>query len=440
MNRRHWTVFAVCAAAFAFDALDFQIMALVGPAITKEWSLRPQELGFILSATGVGMLIGAYLFGILGDRIGRRLGFQITIAIFALSSGLCVFVQNPAQLVALRFITGIGIGGCIPIDTAMMSEYMPARRRGQLMAWFALFFPIGGLLAAAAARILVPEIGWRALFAVGVAPAILVLLVRLLIPESPRFLLARGRMSEAEKSIDWLTGGHFQKRSSSFSLPLSAIAPANFADLFGSTYFRRTVMLTGVWFFWAFSYFGLILWLPSILTRFKGIEPAGVFEYLIGFQCCGILGRVTMSFVVDQWGRIKTFALCATGAAVAAMVFGQQTSVIGTLVAGYILAFFHDGGQSGIAAYAPELYPTRVRTTGVGWANGAARIAAFLSPAIMGYLVPFGPWALFALLAAGYLLAGIVIVSFRIETAGLNLEDAALDADSQSHETVAVLP
>ncbi len=429
INRRHWMLFAVCAATFAFDALDFQIMALVAPAVAKDWSLGPRELGFVLSSTGVGMLVGAYLFGILGDKIGRRTGFQVTVSIFAAASGLCMFAGNATELAALRFVTGIGIGGFIPIDTAMMSEYTPARRRGQMMAWFALFFPVGGLLAALAARIVVPDFGWRALFAVGVIPAVMVLLVRLMVPESPRFLLAKGRLAEARKSIAWIADGASLPEFAPSSTDAPVARSANISELFGARYRVRTAMLTGVWFFWAFSYFGLILWLPSLLTQFKQMPSSEVFAYIVGFQFCGIGGRLTMSFLVDRWGRVKTFALCAVGAASMAVLFGQQTSYGGLLLLGYALAFFHDGGQSGIAAYAPELYPTRVRTTGVGWANGAARIAAFLAPVAIGYLVPVGIWAVMGMLAGGYLLAGVVILSFRIETMGLVLEDAALDGD-----------
>lgn len=435
LNNRHWIVFSVCAAAFAFDALDFQIMALAAPAIANEWLLRPQVMGLVLSSTGVGMLAGAYLFGTLGDRIGRRTSFQVTVSIFALFSGLCMFAANPLQLGILRFLAGVGIGGFIPIDTAMMSEYMPAGRRGRLMAWFALFFPIGGLIAALAARLIVPDLGWRALFAVGLTPAAVVFLTRLLIPESPRFLLARGRVTEALRSIEWIADGvPVPEFPHSNMKEITSESQASPLELFGARYRSRTSMLTGIWFFWAFSYFGLILWLPLILSRLK-MSGSDIFGFIIGFQLSGIAGRLAMSFIVDSWGRVKTFFLCSIGAALMALLFGLQTSHLGLLFAGYALAFFHDGGQSGIAAYAPELYPTRLRTTGVGWANGAARIAAFLAPVALGYLMPVGIWALFVLLAAGYLLAGVFIVAFRTETTGLSLEEAALESMSAPEDT-----
>lgn len=437
LNKRHWTLFAVCASTFAFDALDFQIMALIAPAMAREWGLKPQELGFVLSSTGLGMLVGAYLFGILGDRIGRRTGFQITVAIFAVFSGACALAENPTQLAVLRFVTGIGIGGFVPIDTAMMTEYMPARRRGQMMAWFALFFPLGGLLAAFAAYLVVPELGWRALFLVGVIPSIMVLVVRLIIPESPRFLLSRGRLREAQASMSWIADGKPIPEAPASTAPIARAPVMSVSELFSDRYRTRTAMLTGLWFCWAFSYFGLLIWLPSLLTQHKGFPGSDVFAYIMGFMLSGIAGRIVMSFFVDSWGRIKTIAFCAVAAAIAALVFGMQSSYMSLVVSGYALAFFHDGGYSGIAPYAPELYPTRARATGVGWANGAGRIAGILSPIAIGFLVPISVWAVFGTLAAGYLLAGIVVLAFGIETKGMVLEDAALETPPEQPETSA---
>jgi MFS family permease len=144
-----------------------------------------------------------------------------------------------------------------------------------------------------------------------------------------------------------------------------------------------------------------------------------------------IVGRILREIFVDSWGRKNTIAFCAVGAAVMAILFSQQSAYTDLVLFGYALAFFHDGGYSGIAPYAPELYPTRARTTGVGWANGAGRIAAILSPIVIGYLVASGIWAVFAALAAGYLLAGIVVLAFGIETRGMILEDAALETSSE---------
>lgn len=444
MNRRHWTIFGVCAAGFVFDALDVQIMALAAPAIAKEWNIDPKSMGFVLSATAVGMLIGSYLFGTISDRIGRRLGFQITVALFAIFCGASAFAQNIEQLAILRFLTGIGLGGLVPVDTAIMTEFMPRKQRGRLMALWALFFPVGGLIAAFTARLILPEIGWRALFLVGVSPAILVLLVRLLIPESPRFLLGCGRLDEARKSVEWLNMGALPPQlalglnHTQEAVPFNsndAAARVTVGTLFSPEYRKRTTMLWLLWFGWSFSYYGILLWLPSLLAQYRGMALADVFVFVIGFMLSGIVGRILVSLLIDRLGRRYSIALFGGCAAVMAIVFGLQTEPVSLYVFGYLFALFHDGGLSAIAPYTPELYPTRARATGVGYANGAGRVASILCPIAVGFVVPFGLGPVFWMFSAGYFLASIVVLIFGIETAGLVLEEASLENPTSSSDT-----
>lgn len=441
MNRRHWTIFGVCAAGFVFDALDFQIMALAAPTIAKEWGVAPTAMGFVLSATVVGMLVGSFLFGTISDRIGRRLGFQITIGLFAMFCGLSAFAQNIEQLAILRFLTGVGLGGLVPVDTAIMSEFMPRARRGRLMALWALFFPVGGLIAAMAARLIVPDMGWRSLFLVGISPAILVFLVRRLIPESPRFLLGRGRFAEARTAIEWLNMGPLPANLARVSETAakeqrakaeSGAARMTVGTLFSPEYRKRTIMLSLLWFGWSFSYFGILLWLPSLLVQHRGMAQTDVFAFVIGFMVSGIIGRIAVSFLIDRLGRRYTIALFGLCASVAALAFGMQTDHLNLYIVGYIFAFFHDGGLSAIAPYTPELYPTHARATGVGCANGSGRVASILCPIVVGYLVPFGLSPIFWMFAAGYFLAAVVVLAFGIETAGMVLEAASLEKTGSS--------
>lgn len=379
------------------------------------------------------MLLGSYLFGIVADRIGRRVGFQVTIAIVAVFSGLCALAQDATQLAVLRFITGIGIGGFVPIDTAMISEYMPASKRGRMMALWALFFPVGGLAAAGAASLVMPEFGWRGLFLVGVVPAIMVLVVRIFIPESPRFLLDRGRTDEARNSVEWIALGRSVPEAG------AAVAPGSegphrkmtVGELFSSAYRARTIMLWMVWFGWSFSYFGVLLWLPSLLVQHRGVPGTKVFTFIMGFMLAGIIGRIVVSLVIDTFGRKNTIAVFGAFAAVMLYVFGRQTGYDQLMLFGYAFAFFHDGGLSAIAPYTPELYPTHARATGVGWANGAGRIASIVAPIVVGYLVPIGLDWVFAVLAVGFLVAGATVFAFGIETKGLVLETAALEASPE---------
>lgn len=399
--------------------------------LRKEWGLQPQALGVLFSATAFGMLVGTYVFGTLSDRIGRRAAFQITVAIFAFASGACAFAQDATQLAILRFLTGLGIGGFVPVDTAVMSEYMPAKKRGRMMGLWAIFFPIGGLVAAWLASLIIPTLGWRAMFLIGVLPAIMILVVRFVIPESPRFLIGRGRLDEAREAMRWIAMGAIPP-SVGVSTPSTDIqVKSNFsiAELFSPRYRRRTILAWGLWFFWSFSYFGIILWLPTLLVQYKGISQGNVFTFIVGFMVSGILGRFVVAMVVDRVGRKPALVVCGIFAGAFMLLFGQQSTLTGLMIFGYATAFFHDGGLGAIAPYTPELYPTHARATGVGWANGAGRIASIISPIAVGYLVVVdGVQSVFLVFAASYTLCALIMLAIGVETKGLSLDEAALDA------------
>jgi MFS transporter, putative metabolite:H+ symporter len=432
LNRRHWLVFAVCSVGFVFDALDFQIMALSAPTIAKEWSIDPKTLGLVLSSTAVGMILGSYLFGVIGDWIGRRAGFQLSILLFAVFSGVAALTHNPVELGVVRLVTGIGIGGFAAIDTTMVSEFMPAARRGRMITLFTLSYPIGGLLASWIGGRIVPDVGWRAFFLIGVIPAIMALVARLTVPESPRFLLNRGRIVEARRSVEWLSVDQ--------ALPDTTVTAVASPDLgvpqdrltlgalFSPTYRQRTLMLWGLWFAWSFSYFGTLLWLPSLLVQFRGVPGSDVFGFMMGFLAAAVTGRVMVALLIDVVGRKNMIAICGVCAAAAVLVFGQQTTISDLMIYGYIFAFFHDGGLCALSPYAPELYPTRARSTGVGLANGAGRVASMISPIVIGYVVTIGVGWVFVLLAIGYFIAAVTVLVFGQETKGLILETAALEA------------
>lgn len=432
LNRKHWALWGICTAGFMFDLFDLQILAFIAPRLLKEWNLTPPVLGTIISAAFLGMLVGTYIFGTVSDYIGRRPGFQITVGIFAVFSGLCAAAQNVFQLVALRFCVGLGTGGFIPVDTAVLAEYMPARKRGQMIALAAIGIPLGGLLAAWVASIVIPNLGWRALFLVGVVPAIMILVFRWFVPETPRFLLSKGRLAEAERSARWIADGAEPPAAVSGETVTATAKPAPtpspIPELFSPTYRRRTVLAWSIWFGWNFSYFGLILWLPTLLGQYLKVPAATVFTYIMGFQVSGIVGRLVMLSLVDRVGRRPIIIGCGVCAGALLLVFGAQTEMTWLIVFGYALAFFHDGGFSGVAPYTPELYPTHARSTGVGWANGAGRIGATIAPIVVGFLIAAeGTYAVFVVFAAAYFAVALIVVLIGVETKGKLLEEAALD-------------
>lgn len=302
------------------------------------------------------------------------------------------------------------------------------------MALWALFFPVGGLVAAGAAQFIFPAFGWRGMFIAAVAPAVMVFLVRILIPESPRFLLDRGRLKEALHSIAWVANGRAlpELQEVKAATTDAQIKRMTVGELFSPTYRTRTTMLWLVWFGWSFSYFGVLLWLPSLLVQYRGVPGTKVFIFIMGFLAAGIVGRILVSFVIDQWGRRNTIALLGVAAAISLFIFGNGATYEQLVLFGYVYAMFHDGGLSAIAPYTPELYPTRARATGVGWANGAGRVASIVAPIAVGYVVHLGLEFVFALLACGFVVASISVLMMGVETSGLVLEEASLEAKKTS--------
>jgi putative MFS transporter len=429
LNSRHYLIFLVSALGFFFDALDLQILALAVPSISKEWNLVPGSIGWLFSLTAVGMLFGSYVFGTLSDYIGRRVCFQLTIAIFSLGSGLCYFAENTWQLGALRVLTGFGIGGFIPVDTAIMSEFMPARKRGLMVGLWNLFFSVGYIVSAKIASYVVPNHGWRSLFLVGVGPALLVLFVRVLVPESPRFLMMRGRFEEARRSVAWISGVKLlpQNINALFSARQQADRrhKITITELFSPAYRARTAFTWSLWFFLMFCYLGLVPWLPTLLGRFREIPMNEVFGVMIAFSASGILGRIVVAVLVDRLGRRAMMIPLATAALVSALAFGQQTDLGSIWWWACALGFFLDGLLGNAATITPELYPTRARATGIGWAQSMGRIGGILAPLVIGALVPVGVEWVFVMFAIALSFVILATVLFRVETSQMSLEQAS---------------
>ena len=432
VNRRHWLVFAVCATAFLFDAFDFQAVALAMPAIAAEWHLDHAAVGLILAATPAGMLVGTVAFGVLADRIGRRACFQITVAIFAVFSAAGALAQDLPQLALVRLLAGIGMGGFLPVDTAVMTEFMPAARRGRMLALWAIFFSLGNLMAALVGRLVIPAFGWRAMFAICLVPAVVILAVRRWVPETPRFLLEHGRLDEACRAVTWIGLGR--------TCPaLNPGHPARIgharepgpklAALVAPALRPRTLVACLAWSTWSFSYFGLLLWLPSLLVL-RQVTPPSVFLFVAGYTGSGIVGRLVASAIVDRIGRKPLIVAASLVSAGLVVGFGQQSGLPMLMLWGFLLAVFQDAGLGTVATYTPELFPTRLRASGTGVAAGMGRIATMAAPLAVAAVVGWSFSTVFVMFAAAYALGAAAVVVLGRETARLPLEVAAPKASA----------
>src|SRR5919202_7046035 len=192
----------VCGVTWAADAAEVFLISFALPGFSEEFDLSSAQAGLVVSATFLGMLVGAWFWGTMADRIGRRTGFQITIGIFAVFGLASAFAPSALWLAVLRALTGFGLGGALPLDFSMFAEYLPRRNRGRWLVILEAFWGVGTLAAAGLAWILVPNAGWRYLLATSAIAALFVLWVRLRVPESPRWLMTRGREEEARAVLN----------------------------------------------------------------------------------------------------------------------------------------------------------------------------------------------------------------------------------------------
>jgi putative MFS transporter len=272
-------IIAVAAAGFLFDSFDITIVAYALPKIRLEFNLTPQEVGLAGSAALAGMGLGSWCWGWIADKWGRRVVFASTVLMFSLFTGVVGLSMSLGFLVGARFLTGLGLGGMVPIDQALVTEYAPANIRGRVAAMLPLCWPMGYFCAAGCGLLLVPEIGWRWLFAIGVVPALLVFFIRRGVPESPRWLAAKGRHEDARASLHYVgvdDRAIEAARAEEGQDPVKPrLAEPTFADLFRQEYLRRVIHTWVWWFCAAFAATGFSVWLPTI---YSDADPAVHFH------------------------------------------------------------------------------------------------------------------------------------------------------------------
>ncbi|WP_342561153.1 MFS transporter [Paenibacillus sp. FSL R7-0345] len=346
--------------SWMFDAMDVGMVSFVVAALAKEWSLGPEKIGLLTSINSVGMAVGAAAAGILADRFGRKSVLLWTLLIFSAASGLSAFATGFAVLCALRFVAGFGLGGELPVASTLVSESMPAAERGRAVVLLESFWAVGWIASALIAFFIIPDYGWRIAFAIGAVPALYALYLRKAIDDSPRF-----KEMKKQKPV-----------------PLGK----RIAAVWSPEYRRSTIMLWVLWFTVVFSYYGMFLWLPTVMVL-KGFSLVKSFEYVLIMTLAQLPGYFTAAYFIEKFGRKFVLVIYLLLTAVSAAWFGNATTEGMLMAAGICLSFFNLGAWGGMYAYSPELYPTAVRSTGVGLATSFGRIGGILAPLLVGVLV-----------------------------------------------------
>ena len=377
-----------CAAVLFLDGFDTTAIGYVAPSLAKEWGLTKAALGPVFSAGLFGLMIGALTLGPLADRVGRKKIIIFSTLAFGLGTLATAFIHDVNTLLAIRFLTGLGLGGAMPNTVAMTSEFNPHRRRATMVmimfCGFSLGAALGGLLAAA----LIPQFGWRSVFVVGgAAPLLLVPILALRLPESVRFLALTGganaRVAELLASIN--PKARFAPETQ-FVVHEPGLAGIPVLHLFRDGRTLVTVLLWVVFFMSLLDLYFLVNWLPTVLNDLgASVSTAAVIGSML--QVGGVVGTFALGSVIDRFS-FRALALVYFIAVFAIGAIGQLGhSIVFVTMAIFAAGFCTVGGQIAANALAAGFYPTSVRSTGVGWALGIGRVGSIIGPLVGGALM-----------------------------------------------------
>jgi putative MFS transporter len=415
----------ICGLGWAADAMEVMLISFALPAMGAEWSLGAAKKGLLATAIFVGMFVGALFWGRLADRIGRKGAFVATIAVDSIFGLASAFAPSFPVFLALRALTGFGVGGTLPVDYGMFTEYVPAQDRGKRLVLLESFWALGTVAAAGMAWLIVPRLGWRALFAVSAVPGLLLFLVRSSVPESPRFLLASGRGGEARAILERVAAVNGSTLPEG-DLEAPDTASGRAIDLFAPRLRRTTFLLWLVWFTISVGYYGAFTWLPSWL-RSKGVSLPALYPYATLMALAQLPGYFSAAYLVERWGRRTTLGVYLAGSGLGALGFAFAVSPASVAVAAALLSFFALGAWGALYAYTPEAYPTKIRTTGIGAASGMTRLAGIVAPSV-GALAAGGAGASLltplAVFACAYFAGSAGAFMLPHETRNAELEDA----------------
>ncbi|MEU5846538.1 MFS transporter [Saccharopolyspora shandongensis] len=435
MSRWHVSVRLIIGVVTFFEAFDQLLIAFSLPEISREWGLSTAGATATLTVGSIGMLLGALASGWLADRIGRVRVIMLCVVITAL--GNLGMALSPALLpfLILRFIQGLAIGGEVPTAASYIAELSRAKRRGRFVLMYEVVFPAGLTVGALASAWIVPHWGWRTLFLIAAIPGIAAFFLQRRVPESPRWLAARGRSAEAQEVMTRIEEN--VRRATGRDLPPPAPAPAvvgsesartgALRDLFTGRYRRRTLVVWTIWFVGYLANYGLTSWLPTLYKQVFGLPIDVSLWYSTLASVAGLAGCVLAALTIDRLGRRMVLSIGLGGTTVAMGVL----AVLGANTAGQLAVFSAFAAMFSFAAnislylYTPELYPTRSRALGCSLGGVLNRLGIIIGPILVAlvYAGGTGLSAVFLLIGGITLVGTLVTAVFAEETKGRTLEE-----------------
>ncbi|MCC3291911.1 MFS transporter [Arthrobacter sp. zg-Y1110] len=424
-------IFLIGGLGFMFDAWDVTLNGVLIPLLSKEWDLVPAQAAWIGTANLLGMAIGAFVWGSIADAIGRKRAFSATLLVFSIFTVLGAFSPDIVWFCIFRFMAGFGLGGCVPVDYALVGEFTPKKQRGRVLTGMDGWWPVGAALCGVtSAAIMATFADWRYTMLIMVIPAFLVFWVRRSVPESPLYLVRMGRTEEASAVIDDLvrrTGGtqtewHLPEPQAPEKLSLRTVG-TQLTDLWRFSA-KTTIAAWSLFLTILLVYYLALQWMPKILVD-AGFAEHRAFLTTSGMAAVGLLGVIVAALLVEKVGR--KWILAITGPLSAAILVVVALVVDVPAAATVLLLVYGFVVQVAIPvlyAYVSELYPTNLRGSGFGWASTVSRIGAGFGPLIfVSVLWPYlGLPMSFALAGVLVLMAVLWMARFAPETKGAALD------------------
>jgi putative MFS transporter len=441
LTANQWKIIATANLGDMLDFFDFFLIGYVLAFIVGPWHLTFGQSAMVLVSSGLGAVPGAFFWGWMGDRIGRRTVFMATALNVALATGAMAFTPEQGGWISgwiflsfFRFFVGFGNAGLIAVDIPLVQEFVPTSKRGWVAGLTTTLLPAGNLLGALAGAYLAPIIGWRGLFLVGLLPTVLVLMIRFWVPESPRWLMRMGRHAEARKSLAWA----LQVDPREIELPAAAAKGEKtlWRELFKYPRSMAAACLTGLS---QTGGVGLLLWITTLFVLVLKITPAQASYLMIYVTAMGILGRLVCSYLSDAIGRRRSGMLIGFGGALLTALAGYfHDASIGTVSVFFLLVaaqrFFGDGSYAIIGPYLAEVWPARLRASGMGLGYGVGNMGKILGPLGLALIVGSSNYVnpqatvemifpAFLYLAFWYVLAACAFWLIAVETKGRSIEE-----------------
>ncbi|RQR52370.1 MFS transporter [Burkholderia sp. Bp9140] len=421
-------IVALCFLIVAIDGFDTASIGFIAPVIRTEWGLSPAQLAPVFGAGLAGLMAGALVFGPFGDRFGRKRLLLACVACFGIASAASASAGSLTELIAWRFVTGLGLGGAMPNAITLTSEYCPARRRSLLVTTMFCGFTIGSALGGLAAASLIERDGWRAvLVGGGAAPLLLLPVLAWRLPESVRYLVNTGAARERIAAMLARIAPDPHLAHASFIAPSGKPAGSPLGSLFGADLLRGTLLLWLTFFMSLLVIYLLSSWLPTLL-RTTGATLQTAARVTAMFQVGGTLGAIVLGGLMDRFDPHRVLACSYAAAGVFVAAIGVlAASPAGAALAVFAAGFCVSGSQVGANALSAAFYPTECRTTGVSWANGIGRGGSVVGSMAGGAMLAMGlplPTA-FACVAAPCVIAGIAVLALGAVRAGAKRAAAA---------------